>query len=148
MTDSANRIERARALVAAWRNVPTATRIAMGGVLASRDAFEEAKRILADAQPAQNGLTQDQASEPCGAWVRMNGSVGCLPDSIDAHETEEAAIETAILLFDDIPEQSLTEMTTDLKSCGIHYFNTDDDAGADYVSVEYDATISPDEYED
>ena len=69
-------------------------------------------------------------------YVRMNGSVGCMPDSSEEYDTKHDAIVAAQDMFDDLPEPAFLSMTSDLGNYGIHYFNTEDCAGADYVSVE------------
>lgn len=83
-----------------------------------------------------------------GAWIRMNGSTGCMPDSIDAHEDQGSAIDSARQMFDDIPDASFADMANDLFTHGIHYFDADDNAGADYVSVEYDTTANTADYDE
>ena len=84
-----------------------------------------------------------------GAWVRMNGSSGCMPDSIDAHEDKAAAILAAVDLFaDTLDDRSNNNMVMDLRTDGIHYFAHPRDAGADYVSVEYLDDVEPEDYDD
>jgi len=85
---------------------------------------------------------------PIGGFIRMNGFVGCLPDSSEVYETENGAIEAAGDLFDDLPEDEHVAMLQDLQAQGIHYFpeagNVRGMAGADYVSVEYSAEVEHD----
>ena len=68
-------------------------------------------------------------------YVRMNGSVGCMPDSSEVYDTREDAIEAARQMFDDVSDEDYRTLHEDLCTTGIHYF-TDPSAGADYVSVE------------
>jgi hypothetical protein len=73
-----------------------------------------------------------------GAWIRGNGSYGCLYDSCEVYETKEDAIEAAQAIFDDIPEAEWQEMTIDLEDHGFHSFLQDysaNNVGADYVEV-------------
>lgn len=78
-------------------------------------------------------------------WVRMNGTVGCLPDSCEVYEDVGEAINAAREMFDDVSDEEFASMAIDLQTVGIHYFAPDACAGADYVSVEYDPDAQPDD---
>jgi hypothetical protein len=77
-------------------------------------------------------------------WIRMNGSVGCMPDSCEVYETKEDAIDATTDMFDDLSEDELNDMYDALTETGIHYFTDPSEAGADYVSVEYGPEAEPD----
>ena len=68
-------------------------------------------------------------------WLRMNGSVGCLPDSVEAYDTREDAIDAACDLFDDLDVVVHNAMRYYLGRNGIFYFPPSVAAGADYVEV-------------
>lgn len=63
-------------------------------------------------------------------YIVMNGSVGCLPDNTEVHDTKESAIESVLALFDDYP----VDFRAELEESGIYYFEHIA-AGADYVEI-------------
>lgn len=74
----------------------------------------------------------------------MNGSAGCLPDTIEVCRTRRDAIATAELLFDNLCERHFREMSQSLRSNAAkngatYYFEDCDEddcyAGADYVEI-------------
>ena len=68
-------------------------------------------------------------------WVLMNGSSGCLPDNREVFDTMTEAVDGALLLFDDLPYDEVCEMEENLQDSGIHHFNDNTSAGADYVEI-------------
>lgn len=79
-----------------------------------------------------------------GGYIRMNGSVGCLPDSVEVYESSANALDAAGDLFDDLPESEWNLMRENLARYGVHHFTSSAEAGADYVSIEYDPEVEHD----
>lgn len=71
-------------------------------------------------------------------WSYGSGSVGCLYDNGPCFaESERAAIDGALFIFDHLPGAELKRARRNLRNDGIHYFTPRyrADAGADYVEV-------------
>jgi hypothetical protein len=71
-------------------------------------------------------------------YILMNGSSGCLPDNVEEYDTKEDAIYGASDLFEDLPDNILSQMRRMLREDGIYYFDAEAQelgAGADYVEV-------------
>ena len=66
-------------------------------------------------------------------WHRMNGEVGCLPDSQEIYWSKKDALESTELLFEELEEGEIRE----LEENGIVYFEGDrkHEIGASYISI-------------
>lgn len=71
-------------------------------------------------------------------WVLMNGSSGCLPDNVEEYDTKADAIDGAVRLFEDLPDNIIDQMRRMLDEDEIYYFDAEAQelgAGADYVEI-------------
>lgn len=76
-------------------------------------------------------------------YIVMNGSIGCLPDNTEIHDSLEDAIESVFSLFSEYPsddymtdetwENERKDFAAELKDSGIFYFPAG--YGADYVEI-------------
>lgn len=81
-------------------------------------------------------------------YIVMNGSVGCIPDNTEIHDTIESAIDSILTLFDYYPNEDHTdeeyesmriELREELADSHIFYFP--EGYGADYVEIAIEECI-------
>ena len=73
----------------------------------------------------------------------INGTTGCIPDNMVGCEDWEGAKAEVMLIFDDLEHEAYTALdialdnADEFQNIGYkHEFKPEDDAGADYVSIE------------